>query len=102
MRGNVLEVEHYPEIRYECLRLSASTIGEGQYWISLNGDLTLHGVTRGQPVSARVSVRDNILRGSDEFTVRQSGYDIKPVSVAGVLKVKDELRLSFDIMARSS
>jgi len=102
MRRNVLEVERYPEILYECSRLSASKTGEGQYWIALNGDLTLHGVTRGQAVSSRVSVSGNMLRASSEFTVRQSDYEIKPVSVAGILKVKDELKLSFDIVARSS
>ena len=42
-----------------------------------------------------------MLRASGEFTVRQTDYGIKPVSVAGgALKVKDELKFSFDIVAR--
>ncbi len=102
MRQDVLEVDRYSEIRYQCSRLSATATGDGQYRVTLNGDLTLHGVTRNQAVSARVSINGNTLHASGEFTVRQSDYSIRLVSVAGVLKVKDELKLSFDIMARRS
>ena len=36
-----------------------------------------------------------------EATVRQSDYGIRPITVAGgMLKVKDELKLTFDIVAR--
>jgi hypothetical protein len=42
-----------------------------------------------------------MLRASGEFTMRQSDYGIKPISVAGgALKVKDELKFSFEMVAR--
>jgi hypothetical protein len=42
-----------------------------------------------------------MLRASGEFTLSQSVYNIKPVSVAGgALKIKDELKFSFEIVAR--
>jgi polyisoprenoid-binding protein YceI len=101
MHGEVLESDSFPDIVYECSRGSASKTGEGQYWVALNGDLTLHGVTRSQPVSARVSVNGNTLRAAGEFSVRQSDYEIRPVSaLGGAVKLKDELKLSFDITAR--
>jgi hypothetical protein len=54
-----------------------------------------------QPVSARVSVNDQGLRAVGEFTVRQSDYEIPPVSaVGGTIRLKDELKLSFNISAR--
>jgi hypothetical protein len=41
------------------------------------------------------------LRAHGEFTVRLSTYGIKPPSaIGGTLKVKDELKCSFDIVAR--
>ena len=44
-----------------------------------------------------------MLRANGEFSVRQTDYGIKPVSVAGgALKLKDELKCSFDIVARKS
>lgn len=101
MHDEVLESDSYPDIVYECSRLSASKTGEGQYWVALNGDLTLRGVKRGQAVSARVSVNGTSLRAEGEFSVRQSDYEIPPVSaLGGTVKLKDELKLSFDIVAR--
>ena len=42
-----------------------------------------------------------MLRAFGEFSLRQSDYGIKPVSaVGGGLKVKDEVKFTFDIVAR--
>jgi hypothetical protein len=42
-----------------------------------------------------------MLRTSGEFVLRQSDYQIKPVTVAGgALKLKDEVKFSFEIVAR--
>jgi polyisoprenoid-binding protein YceI len=101
MHREVLESDGYPEIVYECSSLSAKKTGEGQYAVTLNGELTLHGVTRVQAVLARVSLNGDTLRATGDFSVRQSDYEIRPVSaVGGTIKLKDELKLSFDISAR--
>jgi polyisoprenoid-binding protein YceI len=101
MHEEVLESDSYPDIVYECTRVSASKTGEGQYWIALNGELTLHGIQRVQPVSARVSVNGDSVRATGDFSIRQSDYEIRQVSaVGGTIKLKDELKLSFDITAR--
>jgi polyisoprenoid-binding protein YceI len=103
MHAEVLESDSFPDIVYECSRVSASKTGEGQYWVALNGDLTLHGITRSQPVSARVSLNGDTLRATGDFSIRQSDYEIRPVSaVGGSIKLKDELKLSFDISARQA
>ena len=103
MHEEVLESDSYSDIVYECSRLTASKTGEGQYWVALNGELSLHGVTRNQPVSARVTVNGDTLRAAGDFSIRQSDYAIRPVSAAGgTVKLKDELKLSFDIAARKA
>lgn len=100
MHTEVLQSDGYPEIVYECSKLSASKTGGSQYWVALSGELTLHGVTRVQPISASVSVMPDVLRAAGQFSVRQSDYEIVPVTaVGGAVKVKDELKLSFDISA---
>jgi polyisoprenoid-binding protein YceI len=100
MQQEVLESDSYPDVVYECSRLTASKVGEGQYWGTLNGELTLHGVKRSQPVPVRISVNGDLLRATGDFSVRQSDYEIRPVSAAGgTIKLKDELKLSFDISA---
>jgi polyisoprenoid-binding protein YceI len=103
MHEEVLESDGYPDIAYECSKISVSKTGEGQYWLALNGELLLHGVTRIQPVSARVTLIGDMLRATGDFSVSQSDYEIKPVSaVGGAVRLKDELKLSFDITARKA
>jgi polyisoprenoid-binding protein YceI len=101
MHQEVLESDSYPDIVYQCSALTASKTGEGQYWVALNGELTLRGVKRTQPVSARVSLNGDKLRAAGDFTIRQSDYEIRPVTaVGGTIKLKDELKFAFDITAR--
>ena len=101
MHDEVLESVRFPEIVYECLRLSANRLSEELYWASLNGDLTLHGVTRPLLVPARITMGSNRLKASGDFTIRQSDYDIKLVSASGgTIKVKDDLKFLFEIVAR--
>jgi len=104
MHDEVLEAESFPEIVYECPRVSSvQKMGEGLYVVTLNGELSLRGVTRDQPILARVTLKDDTLRAAGEFSVRQSDYQINPVTAAGgTIKLKDELRLSFDIAARKA
>jgi polyisoprenoid-binding protein YceI len=101
MRNEVLETGKFPDIRYECSRVTANKLGEDQYSVTLNGELTLHGVTRGQSVTGKVAVTGDMLRAFGESSLRQSDYNIKLVSaIGGGLKVKDEVKLSFDLVAR--
>jgi polyisoprenoid-binding protein YceI len=101
MRGEVLESDRFPEILYECAKVSVSDTGGGQYAAVLNGELSLHGVTRAQPISAQVAIGGDGLRATGEFFVRLSDYEISPVSAAGgTIKLKDEVKFSFDLRAR--
>jgi polyisoprenoid-binding protein YceI len=101
MKEEVLETERYPEIRFEGVGKEATKLAERMYRIILAGKLTLHGVERDVEVPCNVTVGDENLRANGEFSIRQTDHRIKLVSVAGgTLKLKDELKFSFDIMAR--
>ena len=101
MNQDVLETTRYPEIAFDSSSVSASKAGDGQYFVNLLGNLSLHGVTNSQPVSAQIALTGDMLRAHGEFTVKQTAYGIKLVSVAGgTLKLKDELKCTFDIVAR--
>jgi polyisoprenoid-binding protein YceI len=101
MNQEVLEAAKFPEIRYEASDITVTRVSEMLYSAALNGELTLHGVTRRQPINARITLLGSMLRASGDFTLDQTDYNIKLVSVAGgVLKVKDELKFSFEIVAR--
>lgn len=101
MNQRVLETHKYPDIVFESSNVSTSKAGDGQYWVNLVGKLSLHGVTRDQPVAAQVALIGNTLRAHGECSLLQSTYNIEVVSLAGgTLKLKDELKCSFDILAR--
>jgi polyisoprenoid-binding protein YceI len=101
MKEDVLDVAKYPEIRYEATRIAVSRVDGSVYSATLNGNLTLHGVTLRLPITARIATFGELLRTSGDFTLRQSDYQIKPVSVAGgALKLKDEVKFSFEMVAR--
>jgi polyisoprenoid-binding protein YceI len=101
MNRGVLETHKYPDILFESSNVSASKAGDGQYWVNLVGKLSLHGVTRDQAVSAQVALVGDTLRAYGEFSLLQTTYRIDVVSLAGgTLKLKDELKCSFDILAR--
>ncbi len=52
-------------------------------------------------IPVELSVVGNDLRARGEFSLRQTDYKITPPTVAaGTIKVKDELKFSFDIVAR--
>ena len=101
MNQDVLETSRYPEISFESTKVSASKAGDGQFFVNVVGTLTLHGVSITQAVSAQIVLTGDIFRAHGEFSMLQSAYGVKPVSLAGgALRVKDELKCSFDIVAR--
>jgi polyisoprenoid-binding protein YceI len=100
MSEEALEVDRFPEIVYQCSRVSASGSGD-RFWVAMNGELTLHGVTRPMPVTARAVVSGDSVRATGEFTVKPTDYEMPPVTAAaGAIRIKNEVRLTFDIVAR--
>jgi polyisoprenoid-binding protein YceI len=87
----VLDVEHFPEISY---RSTAITKTGDARW-EVHGNLTLHG--KNQPVVVLVSLEAGHYRGSASF--KQTAFGITPIRIAGgTVKVKDEVKIEFDIV----
>lgn len=101
MREDVLEVERFPEIVFQSTSISAEKIFAGQYRAKINGQVTLHGITRDVQFDTQViGGGGDSLRANGEFTLRQTDFNIKPISaVGGTIKLKDELKFTFDIVA---
>ena len=103
MRTEVLDVEHYPDAVYQSDRIEVETVGDDSLNARVAGELALHGVIRPLGFEARVENMGARLRISGQFTLRQSDYGIKPVSfAAGALRLKDELKFSFEVVARKA
>ena len=101
MNQRVLETAKFPEIEFTSTSVAVNQLSEGRYQANLNGNLTLHGMTRPIAIPTQVTLLGDMLRAGGEFPLLQSNFGIAPVSVAGgTLKLKDELKFTFDIVAR--
>jgi polyisoprenoid-binding protein YceI len=92
----VLDVKRYPEIRFESTKITSVAGGSS---FSVIGRITLHGVTRSISLPVAVRLASDTLTASGATSIKQTDFGITPVSVAGVVKVKDDLGLSFTIVA---
>lgn len=100
MRNEVLEVTQHPTITFKSTSINAAKTAEGQYDVQIWGDVTLHGVSKSIWFKAVMTLSGNTLKAKGDFALRQSEFKIKPVTAAGgTIKVKDELKFSFDIAA---
>jgi polyisoprenoid-binding protein YceI len=97
----VLETSRYPEIVFESSQVAMNKLGNDRYAATITGNLTLHGVTRSETITAQVMPTGDRLRAYGDFSLKQTNYGIQIVSVAGgTLKVKDEVKVIFDFSAR--
>ena len=88
MQHKVLESSIYPEIVFQSTHVQRN--GDNVWKVS--GDMTLHGVTK--------SLTFDVARESGAYAgtvrVKQTNFGIQPIKIGGgVVKVKDELEISF-------
>lgn len=103
MHNEVLESAKYQKISFKSVSVAdVKQAGADTYSFTLNGDLTLHGVTKRIAVALTAKITPQQLRASGKYTLRQSDYGIKPYSAAGgTIKVKNEVIVNFDIVAKA-
>jgi polyisoprenoid-binding protein YceI len=104
MRDEVLETGKYPEITFQSNNVTFTRTGEGRYRARVIGELMLHGVTQNNIwLNGEVTITNDGLRAKGDCALKQTDYKIKLVSVAGgTLKIKNEVKCSFDLVARSA
>ena len=103
LREIVLETEKYPEITFRSTSVTGKLNPNGQFEARIDGDLTLHGVTRRITIPADVTVTGNDLRARGEFTVERGDFNVKATSaVHGMVRVRDKLKFTFDIVGHRS
>ena len=96
----LLDVARFPHVTFHSTRVEARQAAKDTYDLRITGELSVHGVTRSIILPVRVVVTSAALRASGTLVLRQTDYALTPVSVAGVVKVKDELAIELRIVAR--
>jgi polyisoprenoid-binding protein YceI len=101
MHRDVLETELYPEIVFASTLIEVAYGNYAPVPVRIHGNLNLHGQTRLIAIDAQVAFQGDMLRAFGSFPLWQTDFHIRLFSIAGgTLKLKDELALRFDIVAR--
>jgi polyisoprenoid-binding protein YceI len=94
----VLDVRRYPAITFESTSVtakgSAATLD-----LSVTGKLTIRGKTQAVTAPVAVKLAGDRLTATGKLVVKQTDFGITPISVGGVVKVKNELNITFTIVA---
>jgi polyisoprenoid-binding protein YceI len=101
LSDRVLDAQRNATIAFASRSIGLVKRSPDQMLLSVEGLLTLRGVTRPVtvPVDVRLSADRLTVRG--KATVRQTLFGIRPVTAAaGTIRVKDEVEVVFDIVAR--
>jgi polyisoprenoid-binding protein YceI len=100
MWRETLEVSAFPEIVFESTEVAVGSRAGDEMPVRIMGRMTLHGVARPQQIDARLTLYSDGVRLAGEFTLPQSEYRIRPVvALGGTIKLKDALKVSFDLVA---
>ncbi len=98
--ADVLDVARFPQAKFvirSSLPFPKKQPTDPQ-WYQLDGDFTLHGVTRPLKINVVAEPNQGMLHVRGEFTVLQSQYGITPYSKAfGAIGVADELKIWGDL-----
>ena len=103
LSDQVLDVAQFPTIAFVSREVTVDKADENEWQLTIEGDLTLHGVERPQRIEVEVGLEpggDGLLAQGD-FKIKQTDFGIKPPGGAGgLVKAKDELEISFTLQAR--
>lgn len=98
----LLDVERAPRIMFRATGFTPgrdSAAGEGAFRGVLAGVLTIRGVTRPVRFDVTGAWEGGTLRASGSGEIRLTDFGMKPPRALGFLRVKDLVRLEFDIVA---
>lgn len=93
MRADVLDVAHYPEIRFESAALTRTADG-----FHVTGRLTMVGKSQVVAVDVKATVGPDTLHATGTFEVKQTAFGIHPYhgGPGGVVRVADQVTFQFE------
>ena len=95
----VFHPDRYPDITFQSTNVTAKMSAAGRYDVKIDGNLTLHGVTKRITIPAVVTLEGNNLRAVGEFKIDRDDFKVKATSVFhGMVRVDDDVRFEFDIV----
>ena len=100
LHEDVLASARFPTIKFRSVSVSNIQKSGDHRSFTLNGDLTLRGVTRRVAFPVKVTINGKQLRATGEESIKQTDFGITPYSGGfGTIKIGDQLKVSFVIIA---
>jgi polyisoprenoid-binding protein YceI len=96
----VLDVAQYPRITYESSTVTVQSRHNDVLELAVSGKLTIRDVTRPVTAAVHAELTADTVTARGRFAIKQSAFGITPISVAGVVAVKDELQIDFTVVAQ--
>jgi len=96
----VLDVTRFPRITSESTSVTVKRQEGATLDVVVAGRLTIRDVTRPASAPVHVELAGSSLIANGRFAVTQTEFGIKPISVGGVVAVKDKLEIAFSITAQ--
>ncbi len=102
LNNTVVESDKFPKIKFVSAAASDAKKSGANLSFTLSGDLTLHGVTKQVSFPVNVTMTKEQLRATGEGKLKQSDFGMKPYSGGlGMIKIGDEVKVNFVIVAKS-
>jgi len=96
----VLESAKYPEITFKSTGVKGNFVN-GAFKAEIDGEMTLHGVTRRVTIPADVTLSGDELHARGEFELNRNKFDVSATNAFhGFVRVRHTLYFTFDIVAR--
>lgn len=93
-----LESDRYPVIRFDLDRVMPEEVSAERATLSLQGRMSIHGVTREITLPARVRLVDGTFRVSGEFPLNLKDYEIGGLSkLLGMLRMYEDIEVRLDL-----
>jgi len=101
LKDIVLHPDQYPDIIFQSTNVTAKSSGGDRYQVQIDGNLTLHGVTRRVTIPTVVTLRGDTLRAVGKFSIDRDDFKVKATSAFhGLVRVDDDVKFEFDIVGR--
>jgi len=99
LREIVLEPDKYPDIVFKSTSVTGKATGADVYALQIDGNLTLHGVTRRITIPTEVTLTGNDMRARGKFSIDRDDFGVKATSAFhGMVRVRNNIDFTFDIV----
>lgn len=103
LRNTVLESTKFPSIKFVSASVADIQKSGDNRSFTLHGDLTMHGVTKRVSFPVSVTLTKVELRATGETKLKQSDFGMRPFERGlGLIKIGDEVKVNFIVVAKTS